>query len=127
MNREVSVGGQMNEPDRTTDQAQAASATSAANDAQARQAQATEAQALGTASVADVEQELQTALAKANENYDLYLRAKAEGENIRRRAQDDIAKASKYAIESFAEHLVPVMDSLDKALEIQNASAEQLR
>jgi molecular chaperone GrpE len=117
----------MNEPDRTTDQAQAAAATSAANDAQARQAQATEAQALGTASVADVEQELQTALAKANENYDLYLRAKAEGENIRRRAQDDIAKASKYAIESFAEHLVPVMDSLDKALEIQNASAEQLR
>jgi molecular chaperone GrpE len=83
--------------------------------------------ALGSATVTDVEVELQAALAKANENYDLYLRAKADGENIRRRAQEDIAKASKFAIESFAEHLVPVMDSLDKALEIQNASAEQLR
>ncbi len=114
----------MNEPDRTPDQAQAtkAPAPGAANDAQA-----TEAPALGSTSVVDVEQELQTALAKANENYDLYLRAKAEGENIRRRAQEDIAKASKYAIESFAEHLVPVMDSLDKALEIENATAEQLR
>jgi molecular chaperone GrpE len=123
----------MNEPDRTADQAQGQQAgqqaangagQGAANDAgQAPHAH----EALGAASVGDVEQDLQTALAKANENYDLYLRAKAEGENIRRRAQDDIAKASKYAIESFAEHLVPVMDSLDKALEIQNATAEQLR
>jgi molecular chaperone GrpE len=131
--REVLGGGQMNEPDRTADQAQGQQAGQqaangaghgAANDA----AQAPHAhEALGSASVGDVEQDLQTALAKANENYDLYLRAKAEGENIRRRAQDDIAKASKYAIESFAEHLVPVMDSLDKALEIQNATAEQLR
>ncbi|MFO0144961.1 MAG: nucleotide exchange factor GrpE [Betaproteobacteria bacterium] len=124
----------MSEPDRTADQAQgqqvgeqagqhAANGASpgAANDA----SQAP--RALGSASVGDVEHDLQAALAKANENYDLYLRAKAEGENIRRRAQDDIAKASKYAIESFAEHLVPVMDSLDKALEMQNATAEQLR
>jgi molecular chaperone GrpE len=112
----------MNEPDRTADQAQGQQAgqqaangagQGAANDAgQAPHAH----EVLGSASVGDVEQDLQTALAKANENYDLYLRAKAEGENIRRRAQDDIAKASKYAIESFAEHLVPVMDSLDKAL-----------
>ena len=84
-------------------------------------------EALGSATVGQVEQDLQAALAKANENYDMYLRAKAEGENIRRRAQDDITKASKYAIESFAEHLVPVMDSLDKALETKNATAEQLR
>ncbi len=83
--------------------------------------------ALESASLVDVEQELQTALNKANENHDLYLRAKADGENIRRRAQEDIAKAHKFAIESFAESLVPVMDSLEKALEAQNASAAALR
>jgi molecular chaperone GrpE len=83
--------------------------------------------ALGSASVSAVEQELQAALAKANENYDLYMRARANGENIRRRAQEDVAKAHKFAIESFAESLVPVMDSLEKALETQNATPETLR
>jgi molecular chaperone GrpE len=83
--------------------------------------------ALESASVVDVEKELQAALAKANENYDLFLRAKAEAENVRRRAQEDISKAHKFAIESFAESLVPVVDSLEKALQVQNASVEQLR
>lgn len=82
---------------------------------------------LTSASVVDVEQDLAAALAKANENYDLYLRAKAEADNTRRRAQEDISKAHKYAIESFAEQLVPVMDSLDKALEVGNATAEAMR
>ncbi len=86
-----------------------------------------EAAALASASVADVEQELQAALAKANENHDLYLRARAEGENIRRRAQEDIAKAHKFAVESFAEALVPVMDSLEKALEASQTAPEALR
>ena len=83
--------------------------------------------ALASATVVDVEQELQKALVKANENYDLYLRAVADAENTRRRAQDDISKAHKYAIESFAEGLVPVMDSLEKALEAQNATPEAMR
>lgn len=87
----------------------------------------TEPAALPSASVAEVEQELQAALAKANENYELFLRAKAETENIRRRAQEDIAKAHKFAIESFAEDLVPVMDSLEKALEAGDATAESMR
>lgn len=87
----------------------------------------TEPAALPSASVAEVEQELQAALAKANENYELFLRAKAEAENVRRRAQDDIAKAHKFAIESFAENLVPVMDSLEKALETGNATVESMR
>ena len=77
-------------------------------------------QALGSATVPDVEKELDAALAKANENYDLYLRAKADCENIRRRSQDEIAKAHKFAIESFAESLVPVVDSLEKALEVKD-------
>jgi molecular chaperone GrpE len=82
---------------------------------------------LGSATVTDVEQELDAALAKANENYDLFLRAKADGDNLRRRSQDEIAKAHKFAIESFAEGLVPVIDSLEKALEVKEASAGQLR
>lgn len=88
---------------------------------------AVEPAALESATVVDVEQELQTALAKANENYDLYLRAKAEGENIRRRAQEDIAKAHKFATESFAEALLPVMDSLEKAREASAGAPEALR
>jgi molecular chaperone GrpE len=82
---------------------------------------------IGSATVTDVVKELDAALAKANENYDLYLRAKADGENIRRRSQDEIAKAPKCAIESFAEGLVPVIDSLEKALEVKDATAGQLR
>ncbi|MFN3564943.1 MAG: nucleotide exchange factor GrpE [Burkholderiaceae bacterium] len=83
--------------------------------------------ALPSASVSEVESELQAALAKANENYELFLRAKAEAENVRRRAQEDIAKAHKYAIESFAADLLPVMDSLEKALETDNATVESMR
>ncbi|MEW5879060.1 MAG: nucleotide exchange factor GrpE [Pseudomonadota bacterium] len=83
--------------------------------------------ALPSASVSEVEQELQAALAKASENYELFLRAKAEAENVRKRAQEDIAKAHRYAIESFAADLLPVMDSLEKALETDNATVESMR
>lgn len=83
--------------------------------------------ALESATVVDVEAELQAALAKASENYELYLRAVAETENTRRRAQEDIAKAHKYGIESFAEALVPVADSLEKALEAAHAAPEAMR
>lgn len=96
-------------------------------EAGAAPADAAEAAALGSATVADVERDLQVALAKASENHELYLRAVAEGENIRRRAQDDISKAHKFAVEAFAESMVPVIDSLEKALEVHGASAEQLR
>lgn len=88
---------------------------------------AQQAPALESATVVDVEAELQAALAKANENYELYLRAAAEAENARRRAQEDIAKAHKYGIESFAEALVPVIDSLEKALEAPNSTPEAMR
>jgi molecular chaperone GrpE len=83
--------------------------------------------ALESATVVDVEAELQAALAKAAENYELYLRAVADGENTRRRAQEEVAKAHKYGIETFAEALVPVVDSLEKALEARNAAPEAMR
>jgi molecular chaperone GrpE len=57
---------------------------------------------------------------------DAFLRAKAEGENIRRRAEEDIAKARKYAVESFAEGLLPVMDSLQAAIALPEASTAQV-
>lgn len=83
--------------------------------------------ALGSASVTEVEQQLDEALARANENYDLYLRAKADADNVRRRSVEDVAKAHKFAIESFAEALLPVVDSLEKALETSTATAGQMR
>lgn len=64
---------------------------------------------------------------KSAELADQFLRAKADTENARRRAEDEVAKARKFGIESFAESLLPVCDSLDAALAIQNATAEQLR
>jgi molecular chaperone GrpE len=58
---------------------------------------------------------------------DQFLRAKAEAENARRRAEDEISKARKFAVESFAESLLPVADSLAAGLAIQEATREQLR
>jgi len=62
------------------------------------------------------EELLRKAELDAQEHHDAWLRAKAETENVRRRAQDDIAKASKFAIEKFAEALLPVKDTLEMAL-----------
>ena len=58
---------------------------------------------------------------------DQFLRAQAEVQNARRRADDEIAKVRKFAVESFAESLLPVLDSLTAALAVENATAEQLR
>jgi molecular chaperone GrpE len=70
---------------------------------------------------------LARAQAEAIEFRDLYLRAKAEVENVRRRGQDDVAKAHKYAIENFAESLLPVRDSLEMALQAPAATPDSLR
>ena len=67
---------------------------------------------------------LETQLAEAREDF---LRAKAETENTRRRASEDIAKAHKFAVESFAEALVPVKDSLDAAALDTSGSVETLK
>jgi molecular chaperone GrpE len=58
---------------------------------------------------------------------DSYLRAKAETENARRRADDEVAKARKFALESFAESLLPVTDSLEAGLAHLDATPEQIR
>jgi molecular chaperone GrpE len=74
-----------------------------------------------------LEQQLISAEARTSDLQDSFLRAKAEAENIRRRAQDDIARAHKFAIESFAESLVPVKDSLEMALQVETPSIESLK
>lgn len=67
---------------------------------------------------ATLEEQLAAATAKAAENFDLYVRAVAEMENVRRRAAEDVSKAQKFSIEKFAKNLLPVMDSLEKAIEM---------
>ena len=71
--------------------------------------------------------EVETLKTKVAELTDQALRAQAEAQNARRRADDEIAKIRKFAVESFAESLLPVLDSLEAGLKVDNASAEQLR
>ena len=68
---------------------------------------------------ASIEQQLAELHAKHTEVSDAYLRAKAEAENTRRRADDEISKARKFAVESFADSLLPVKDSLEAAIATQ--------
>ncbi len=78
------------------------------------------------AAAPDLAAQLAELQAKHTEVSDAYLRAKAEAENVRRRAEEEMSKARKFAIESFAESLVPVKDSLEAAIAIPNATNEQL-
>jgi molecular chaperone GrpE len=75
----------------------------------------------------DLAQLLKQAETKANEHYDAWVRAKAETDNIRKRAQTDIANAHKYAIENFSGELLTVMDSLEAALAVENASIDSFK
>jgi molecular chaperone GrpE len=64
---------------------------------------------------------------EAQELRDAWLRARADVENVRKQSATDVAKAYKYAIEKFAEELLPVRDSLELTLAAENASTEALR
>lgn len=98
------------------------------NNEQAAPNPATPAETAGqdSAPAPDLQAQLAELQARHAEVSDAYLRAKAEAENIRRRAEEEMSKARKFAIESFAESLVPVKDSLEAAIAIQNATNEQL-
>ena len=74
-----------------------------------------------------LQSELDNLKAKNADLADQFLRAKADAENARRRAEDEIAKARKFAVESFAESLLPVADSLEAGLAIKDATPEQIR
>lgn len=74
-----------------------------------------------------MEEMLQASELKAKEHYDAWMYAKAEGENIRRRAQDDISKAQKFAVERFSNEMLAVMDSLQAGLSVQNTTVENFK
>ena len=77
--------------------------------------------------LAQLTQEVEALKAQNTELSDQFLRAKAEVENIRRRSEDEVSKARKFAIDSFAESLLPVADSLEAGLAIQEATVQQIR
>jgi molecular chaperone GrpE len=81
----------------------------------------------GGGDVAGLQNALAAAEQKAAEYYDALLRAKAETDNARRRATEDVAKAHKFGIENFAEAMLPVVDSLQAALADQTSDAAKLR
>ncbi|MGN6390198.1 MAG: nucleotide exchange factor GrpE [Burkholderiaceae bacterium] len=85
------------------------------------------ASAQSDASGTEMREKLEAAEAKAAEMQEAFLRARADTENVRRRAQEDIARAHKFAIENFAEALVPVKDSLEMALKVDTPSVESLK
>ena len=83
------------------------------------------------AGAAEVMPSLETLLKQAElaaqEHHDAWLRARAEADNIRKRAQADIANAHKYAIENFSSALLAVKDSLEAALATTNASIDTVK
>ena len=74
-----------------------------------------------------LEEIIRLAELKTEEHHDAWLRAKAETDNVRRRAQEDIAKASKFAVERFARELLAVKDSLEAALAADTPSVESMK
>ncbi|MFV0674457.1 MULTISPECIES: nucleotide exchange factor GrpE [Variovorax] len=86
---------------------------------------ANEAEALDALAVAQAE--LAALQAKNAELADQYLRAQADVQNARRRADEEVSKARKFAVEAFAESLLPVTDSLEAGLAVKDATPEQIR
>lgn len=84
-----------------------------------------------TANAAEVmpslEEMLKEAERKSQEHYDAWMYAKAEGENIRRRAAEDVSKAQKFAVERFSNEMLAVMDSLQAGLAVETASVESFK
>ena len=77
--------------------------------------------------LADAQAELTNVKAQNATLADQYLRAQADVQNARRRADEEISKARKFAVEGFADSLLPVLDSLEAGLAIQNVTPEQIR
>lgn len=74
-----------------------------------------------------LDQLLAEALARIEEQKDARMRALAEADNARKRAQADVQAAHKFAVERMAESLLPVMDSLEAALAASETAPQALR
>lgn len=80
-----------------------------------------------TDKVPSLEEMLQEAERKAQEHYDAWMYAKAEGENIRRRAAEDVSKAQKFAVERFSGEMLAVRDSLEAGLAVETENVESFK
>ena len=121
----------MSEPTENKDSAAAPSAADHLASHMAGMAPAAEAAATEPAAALDplaaAQAEVATLQAKVAELQDQYVRGQAEVQNARRRADDEVSKARKFALESFADSLLPVLDSLEAGLAVQTATPEQIR
>ncbi|MCG6301984.1 nucleotide exchange factor GrpE [Vibrio vulnificus] len=79
------------------------------------------------AKIAELEAALLASEARVKEQQDSVLRAKAEVENMRRRTEQEIDKARKYALNRFAEELLPVIDNLERAIQAADAESEAVK
>ena len=77
--------------------------------------------------IPSLEDMLKEAERKAQEHYDAWMYAKAEGENIRRRAAEDVSKAHKFAVERFSNEILAVKDSLEAGLAVNEATVESFK
>ncbi|MDO6543699.1 nucleotide exchange factor GrpE [Photobacterium sanguinicancri] len=82
---------------------------------------------LQAARIAELEAALLASEAKAKDAVDASLRARAEGENVRRRSEQEIDKARKFALNKFAEELLPVIDNMERAIEMTDKNDEALK
>ncbi|MCG9733228.1 nucleotide exchange factor GrpE [Pseudoalteromonas shioyasakiensis] len=79
------------------------------------------------AEIALLHSELEAAKQTINDQKDSVVRAAADVENMRRRAAQDVEKAHKFALEKFANELLPVIDNLERAIEFSDNENEQLK
>lgn len=79
------------------------------------------------ARIAELEEQLETAIQKAVEERERALRTAAEMENLRRRTELDVEKAHKFALEKFAAELLPVLDNLERAIELADKENDALK
>lgn len=90
-------------------------------------AELAEGELLEEASVADLEASLNAAEAEVAELKDQMLRVQAEAQNMRRRAELDVDKARKFALEKFANELLPIADNLERAIAACDSEAEAVK
>lgn len=87
----------------------------------------TEQSAAAPEAMPSMEEMLQAAELKAQEHYDAWMYAKAEGENIRRRAAEDVSKAQKFAVERFSNEMLAVKDSLEAGMAVQTENIDSFK
>jgi molecular chaperone GrpE len=80
-----------------------------------------------TETMPSMEEMLKAAELKAQEHYDAWMYAKAEGENIRRRAAEDVSKAQKFAVERFSNEMLAVKDSLEAGMAVQTENIDSFK